>query len=144
MSIPPNKQVRLRFDAQGNFITGFGMGHLEFVGNEKVAVELALSKLDEASIPPVYNPIDITGWTAKWTLKLDVDDADADKKWEVSGSILGLPANGIFLFTVPKASVNFTKQFCYSEFILTPPGVGAEVQVRIPLGVTITKPVSAT
>lgn len=136
MAVPPDLQLKLRFNEEGRFTLG-SKGHYAFVSNEDVKILLVLEKLVVSSVPPAFTALDITGWAGTWAAKTDVDDLDAAVKWNVSGAIQGAPANGQMLFTVPKASVNFEVQHGYSEFVLKPDGTTP--QVRVPFTYTLTK-----
>ena len=102
-AVPPNIELRLRFDAQGLFTLGQPR-NLRLVSNQKIDLDVQLEQIDEAASPPVFNPIDLTGpWTARWIAKLDVDDPDtpgSNIKWDVAGAIVGAPTNGRFTFPI--------------------------------------------
>ncbi len=138
MAVPPDKVLRLRFDDDGFFSTLSQERHLKLVSNQLVKLELKIEKLDSTAVPPAFIPVDITGWTMRWISKVDIDDLDATKKWDVAG-VIADAVNGRILFTVVKASVNFEVERGYSEFVVIL--AGADPEQRIPLIYTLTKPV---
>lgn len=136
MPIPSNLDARIRFD-ESNIPSICGNGHgFSFVSNERLVVDLTIEKLQQ-TVPPSYAPVSIVGWTGRWIAKLDVDDPDLSKKFDVSGVITDGP-NGKIRFEVPKATVNFIGNHIYSEFVFIP--TGTEVVYRILFVFNLTKP----
>lgn len=140
MAVPPNLLFRLRFDEAG-IHTLAPVRDLRLVSNQLINLEVQLEKLIPGSIPPGFTPVDITGWNARWIMKLDIDDADGAKKWDVAGSLVGPGTDGRFLFTVTKALANFVVEFGYSELTFRS---GADPEIRQILPVSLSKPVLAT
>jgi len=125
---PPDLSFRLRFATDGTFVL-VAPRPLHLVSNEKVKVVVTVEEQVANSIPPSYSPINIAGWAGKWVGKLDIDDLDAAKKWDVTGAIVSAPA-GTMSFDLPKASVNFEVERGYAEFILMPDGSTPQVRAR--------------
>ena len=138
MAIPPNRELRLRFDAQGNLTNG-DPRDFQYVSNQDIVLEVLIQKLDEVSVPPKFNPVDITTWTGQWVAKENIDDADGLEKWDVAGVLVGPGPDGRMSFTVDKASVNFLVQNGYSELIFK--AAGADPDIRVSLTFSLSKQV---
>lgn len=139
MAIPPNVELRLRFTAQGLLTLG-DRRHLRCIANQEIVLEVLLQKLDDSNVPPVFNPIDITGWSARWIAKIDIDDITTPI-WDIGGVIVGaLPLNGRFSFTVPKADTAVPMQFGYSELVFFSSGT-TDPDTRVPLAISLSKAV---
>lgn len=138
MAIPPNREIRLRFDAQGNLSNG-DLRNFQYVSNQDIVLETLIQKLDETAVPPKLNAVDITGWAGRWIMKEDHDDADGLEKWDIAGVIVGPATDGRMSFTVDKADVNFVIQNGSSEIVFS--STGADIDIRIPVVVSISKQV---
>lgn len=141
MAVPPDIVLKVRFDEDGFLSVVSRQRHLALVSNQDINLELNFEILDVTAVPPGFIAVDVTGWTVRWISKLDIDDLDAPAsniKWDVTGVIVGAPANGKIAFTVPKASVNFEVERGYSEFVII---IGGDTDSRIPLIFTLTKQV---
>jgi len=141
-AIPPNIELRLRFDAKGAFTLGQPR-NLRLVSNQKIDLDVVLEQIDETTCPPTFKPIDLAGpWSARWIAKLDVDDPDAPSsniKWDVAGSIVGPTTDGRFTFPVTKVLNNFLVEHGYSELVFIKSG--ADPDIRVPLIYSLTKQV---
>ena len=133
----PKLNFRLLLDQYG-IPSLDGPRPLRLVANELIQLQIQVMQLQTGFIPPVYTPIDITGWTGVWVGKANQSDADGSALWNVAATLV-TPAQGLAEFDVPKASVGPNPiNLGFSEVIFKPDT--SNPQIRLPLIFTVTTP----
>ena len=131
----PNFTFRLRYALSGRAVLA-EREPLRFVKNSEVVVDLIVEEEQSGAIPPSYAAVNVTGWTSKWVSKSALTDTDAQAKWNISGVVTDA-VNGKIRFTIPKATMTFTAERIFGEFVLMPSALLP--QTRVPHQVTVTE-----
>lgn len=129
----PNREVRIRYGPDG-LASSTLREPFRANRNEKIVLDVFVEDWIPSFIPPAFAPVNVTGWTAKWVGKLLTTDTDGSAKWNVSGTVVSGPL-GHIQFTIPKATLNFTGERIFGEWILIPSG--SDPMSRIKHEVTI-------
>ena len=127
--------VLLRLDEKG-FPSLVLPKPLKFIQETVVKIRLLVSQLQANVLPPAYSAVNITGWALRWVGKADIDDLDADKKWDVTGAISS-GVGGIFTAALTKTQTSFLANHGYSEILIATNGTAYDM--RLPLIYTLAK-----
>jgi hypothetical protein len=138
MPTTPAIVAKIQFGSDGVPVW-IGPRPIRMASAEDLDLEVTVEQLNEASVPPSYDPIDVSQWAASWAAKINIDDADDDAVWVVDGDMTA-GASGKIVFSVAAADVNFVANLIPTEISLTP---NASVTTRVRVLATLFKPVVA-